>query len=105
MVCEKNEGVEHDFDTEGLDLYEEDGWIRARGTTLGADNGVAVAVMLYVLDGGVDGHGPVQCLFTASEEVGLDGVKAFDYSRVYARRMINMDSADERQIIAGCAGA
>ncbi len=104
MVCEKNEGVEHDFDTDGLDLYEEDGWIRARGTTLGADNGVAVAVMLYVLDGGVDGHGPVQCLFTASEEVGLDGVKAFDYSRVYARRMINMDSADERQIIAGCAG-
>lgn len=104
MVCEKNEGVDHDFDTQGLDLYEEDGWIRARGTTLGADNGVAVAVMLYVLDGGVERHGPLQCLFTASEEVGLDGVKAFDYSKIYARKMINMDSADESLIIAGCAG-
>ena len=104
MVCEKNEGVEHDFDTQGLDLYEEDGWIKARGTTLGADNGVAVAVMLYVLDGGVDRHGAIQCLFTASEEVGLDGAKSFDYSRIFARRMINMDSADESLIIVGCAG-
>lgn len=104
MVCEKNEGVEHDFDTEGLDLYEEDGWIRARGTTLGADNGVAVAVMLCVLDGEVGAHGPIQCLFTATEEVGLDGVRAMDYSKIYARRMINMDSADESMIITGCAG-
>ncbi len=104
MVCEKNAGVLHDFDSEGLELYEEDGYIKARGTTLGADDGVAVAVMLYVLDGGVCRHGALQCLFTASEEVGLDGVKAFDYSKIFARKMINMDSAEERQIIAGCAG-
>ena len=104
MVCEKNEGVEHDFDTQGIDLYREGDWIRARGTTLGADNGVAVAIMLYVLDGGVERHGPIQCLFTASEEVGLDGVKAMDYSKIYARRMINMDSADESLLVAGCAG-
>ncbi len=104
MVCEKNEGVVHDFDNDGLKLYEEDGWIKAQGTTLGADNGVAVAIMLYVLDGGVDRHGPIQCLFTASEEVGLDGAQSFDYSRVYARKMINMDSADEQLIIVGCAG-
>ena len=104
MVCEKNDGVEHDFDKDGIDLYEEDGWIKARGTTLGADNGVAVASMLYILDGGVEGHGALQCLFTASEEVGLDGVQAMDFSRIYARRMLNMDSADENQIIAGCAG-
>lgn len=104
MVCEKNEGVAHDFETDGLELYEADGWIRAKGTTLGADDGVAVAVMLYVLDGGVERHGALQCLFTASEEVGLDGAKAFDYSRIYARRMINMDSADEALVIAGCAG-
>ena len=104
MVCEKNDGVEHDFDNEGLDLYEEDGWIKARGTTLGSDNGTAVAIMLYVLDGGVDSHGPLQCLFTAAEEVGLDGARAFDYEKIYARRMINMDSADEKLLIAGCAG-
>ncbi len=104
MVCEKNEGVEHDFDNDGLDLYEEDGWIRARGTTLGADNGVAVAVMLYVLDGGVSSHPALECLFTSAEEVGLDGAKSFDYSKISARRMINMDGADETLILAGCAG-
>ena len=104
MVCEKNEGVVHDFDNDGLKLYEEDGWIRARGTTLGADDGVAVAVMLYVLDGGVSSHAAIQCLFTASEEVGLDGAKSFDYSKIFARRMINMDGADETLILAGCAG-
>ncbi len=104
MVCEKNAGVSHDFDSEGLELYEENGFIKARGTTLGADDGVAVATMLYVLDGGVCEHGAVQCLFTASEEVGLDGAKSFDYSRIFARKMINMDSPEENVVIAGCAG-
>ena len=104
MVCEKNDGVEHDFDTDGIDLYEENGWVKARGTTLGADNGVAVAVMLYVLDGALGSHPALQCLFTASEEVGLDGVKALDYSKIFARRMINMDGADDAVIIAGCSG-
>ncbi len=104
MVCEKNADSCHDFDTDGIELYEKDGWIRARGTTLGADDGIAVAIMLYVLDGGVERHGALQCLFTASEEVGLDGAKAFDYSRIFARKMINMDSAEEQLIIAGCAG-
>ena len=104
MVCEKNDGVIHDFDTEGIDLYEEDGWIKARGTTLGADNGVAVAIMLYVLDGGVSSHPDIQCLFTSAEEVGLNGVKAFDCSKIFARRMINMDGADDAVIIAGCSG-
>lgn len=104
MVCEKNGGVEHDFLKDPLELYEKDGWIRARGTTLGADNGVAVAVMLAILDGACESHGAIQCLFTASEEVGLDGASGFDYSRIRARRMLNMDSADESLIIAGCAG-
>ncbi|MDO5121187.1 MAG: M20/M25/M40 family metallo-hydrolase, partial [Erysipelotrichaceae bacterium] len=73
VVCEKNKDVEHDFTKDPLDLYvDEEGWLHARGTTLGADNGVAVATMLYILDGGVEGHGAIQCLFTASEEVGLD---------------------------------
>ena len=108
MVCEKNDGVEHDFKTDGLELYESDGWIRAKGTTLGADNGVAVAAMLYILDG-ADGNlasnPPIECLFTASEEVGLSGASDFDCSLIKARKMINMDSADESQIICGCAGA
>lgn len=104
MVCEKNEGTEHDFLKDGLKLYEDNGFLRARGTTLGADNGVAVAVMLYILDGALESHPPVECLFTVSEEVGLEGAQGFDYSHISARRMINMDSADETQIIAGCAG-
>ena len=104
MVCEKNEGTQHDFLQDGLDLYEKDGWLRAKGTTLGADNGVAVAVMLYILDGALDSHPPIECLFTSAEEVGLDGAKNFDYGKIAARRMINMDSADESQIICGCAG-
>ena len=107
MVCEKNEGTEHDFMCDGLKLYVENGFLRAKGTTLGADNGVAVAVMLYILDG-ADGnlpsHPPIECLFTVSEEVGLEGANNFDYSKISARRMINMDSADESLIIAGCAG-
>ena len=104
MVCEKNSGTEHDFFSDPLKLYTRDGWIRAEGTTLGADNGVAVATMLAVLDGACRSHGAIQCLFTASEEVGLDGAKGFDYSRIFARKMLNMDSADESLIIAGCAG-
>jgi len=104
MVCEKNADVDHDFLRDPLELYVKDGWIRAKGTTLGADNGVAVAAMLAILDGAAKSHGPIQCLFTVSEEVGLDGAKSFDYSSIYARKMINMDSADETLIIAGCAG-
>ena len=102
MVCEKNADVEHDFLRDPLHLYEENGWIRARGTTLGADNGVAVAVMLAILDG--EEHPRLECLFTTSEEIGLDGAIAFDYGRISARRMINMDGADDTGIIVGSAG-
>ncbi len=104
MVCEKNEGTEHDFLSEGIKIYEENGWLTAEGTTLGADNGVAVAIMLYVIEGGVAAHPYVQCLFTTAEEVGLDGAKAFDYSRITARRMLNMDGENESMVIVGCAG-
>ncbi len=104
MVCEKNADVLHDFATDPLDLYVEDGWLRARGTTLGADDGVAVAMMLAILDGNVEAHPPIQCLFTSAEEVGMGGMENFDFSRITARRMINLDSPDELQIIAGCAG-
>ncbi len=107
MVCEKNDDTEHDFLSEGLKLYVENGLLRARGTTLGADDGYGVAVMLYLLDGAeghVASHPPLECLFTAAEEVGLDGAKQFDYSLLRARRMINLDSADDNQVLTGCAG-
>ena len=107
MVCEKNADVEHDFLEQGIELLEKDGYIRANGTTLGADNGVAVAVMLYILDGAegnIKSHPTIECLFTATEEKGLIGAAGFDYDIVTATGMLNMDSADDSEIIVGCAG-
>lgn len=104
MVCEKNGGVEHDFFHDPLKLYLDGDLLRAEGTTLGADDGIAVAIMLAVLDGTLEKHPPVECLFTASEEVGLDGAKNFDYQKITARKMINLDSESLGVITAGCAG-
>lgn len=104
MVCEKNADVEHDFMKDGIKIIEENGFLRADGTTLGADDGVAVALMLYVIEGGVPAHGEIECLFTATEETGLYGVQGFDFSRVHARRMINIDGGGETVVTVGCAG-
>ena len=104
MVCQKNEGVEHDFLSDGLELYVDNGYIKARGTTLGADDGVAVAFMLALLDGAIEHHPRCQCLFTSAEETGLDGMTNFDFSRIYAKKMINMDGCEDDIIIVGCAG-
>jgi dipeptidase D len=102
MVCEKNADVEHDFLKDGLKLSVKDGYLWAEGTTLGGDNGIAVAMILALLD--TDKHPKLECLFTVSEEIGLDGAKAFDCSVVTAKRMINLDSEEDHQITAGCAG-
>lgn len=104
MVCQKRPHVTHDFSTDAIRLIERDGWLHADGTTLGADDGVALAIMLYILDGGTDIHPKLQCLFTASEEMGMDGADNFDYSRITARSMVNMDSPDDDLIICGSAG-
>lgn len=104
MVCEKNSVTEHDFSSEGLKLYIEDGWLRARGTTLGGDDGAAVAIMLAVIDGCLESHPTVECLFTTDEEVGLLGAGSFDYSVITAKSMINLDSEEEGAVIVGCAG-
>ena len=103
MVCEKNNDTVHDFLRDGLKLFVEDGWLGARGTTLGGDDGIAVAMMLAILDGQMP-HPAVECLFTVEEEVGLLGAESFDYSLISAKRMINMDSEDESVVTAGCAG-
>jgi dipeptidase D len=104
MVCEKNAGVEHDFSTEGIKLWVDGNFLRAKGTTLGADNGVAVALMLAILDGAIESHPAVECLFTTAEEVGLNGAHGFDYSKLEARRMVNADSEALGTITCGCAG-
>ena len=102
MVCEKNADSDHDFAKDGLRLSVKDGFLWADGTTLGADNGIAVAMMLALLD--TEEHPTLECLFTVEEETGLAGAKGFDCSPVTAKKMINLDSEEEWQITAGCAG-
>ena len=104
MVCEQNEGTGHDFEKEGLDLYIEDGWLKARGTTLGGDDGVAVAIMLCALDDDKLEHPTLECLFTTGEETGLYGATGFDYSVVTANSLINLDSEEEGVATVSCAG-
>ena len=104
MVCEKNADVEHDFLKDPLKLYVDGNMLRANGTTLGADNGIAVATMLALLDGEIAEHPAIECLFTSAEETGMDGVNNFDYDLISARRLVNMDSEDIGKITAGCAG-
>lgn len=102
MVCEKNADSDHDFLRDGLKLSVKDGFLWADGTTLGGDNGIAVAMMLALLE--TDEHPTLECLFTVEEETGLAGAKGFDCSVVTARQMINLDSEEEWMITAGCAG-
>ena len=104
MVCDKRAGVDHDFEKEGIDLVLKDGVLSANGTTLGADNGVAVALMMMVLDDEDIKHPPVECVFTTEEEVGLNGAQALDKSQISARTMINMDSEEEGVATISCAG-
>ena len=102
MVCEKNADSNHDFLRDGLKLSVKDGYLWADGTTLGADNGIAVAMMLALLE--TKNHPTIECLFTVEEETGLAGAKGFDCSVITARQMINLDSEEEWMITAGCAG-
>lgn len=104
IVCEKNAEVAHDFLRDPIRLQVVDGWVTADGTTLGADNGIAVAYMLAALDDDTLLHPALECLFTAQEEVGLIGAAAFDGSKIHARRMVNMDCGGEGTVTVSCAG-
>ena len=101
MVCEKNADIVHDFEKDPLELYVKDGYLSARGTTLGADDGIAIAMMLALLD---EETVPLELLFTVEEETGLAGAKLFDCSVIKAKSMVNIDSEEESIVTAGCAG-
>ncbi len=103
MVCEKNMGTTHDFDRDPIKLIREGDWLRADNTTLGADNGIAVAMMLAVLEDKGD-FGPIECLFTVDEETGLTGALKLDPSLINGRTLINLDSEEEGFFCIGCAG-
>lgn len=104
MVCEKLAGVDHDFEKDGIDLIVKDGVLTANGTTLGGDNGAAVALMLAVLDDDTLAHPALECVFTTQEETGLTGATGLDKSLISARTMINLDSEEEGIATVSCAG-
>ncbi|MBQ9744589.1 MAG: beta-Ala-His dipeptidase [Clostridia bacterium] len=104
MVCEKNKDCPHNFISDPIELILEGNILRANGTTLGADDGFGVAIMLAILDDNSLSHPRIECLFTSGEEIGLVGASKFDYTNIKSRRMINLDSAEENTIIIGCCG-
>lgn len=104
MVCEKNKDVDFDFASDALQLYIEDGYLKAKGTTLGADDGVGVAYMLAILTDDTLSHPSLECIFTVQEEVGLFGALALTKEDIQARRMINLDDGDETSTCITSAG-
>jgi len=104
MVCEKNSSSQHNFETDAIDVTIDDGWVCARETTLGADNGIGIAAQLAVLTDPKLDHGPLECLFTVDEETGLNGAKCLEGNFIKSRILINLDSEDEGELFIGCAG-
>ena len=104
MVCEKDDYVEHDFKKDPIDIVESDGVMTANGTTLGADDGIGMAYLLLLLDDNTIAHPLIYCLFTTQEEIGMEGSKRFDYSKISADYLINIDNEDESSATVGCAG-
>ena len=104
MVCEKNSDVEFDFDTQPIETYIEDGWVRAKGTTLGADCGIGMAAALAVLLDNSLEHPAIEALFTVDEETGLTGAFGLGEGMLTGKYLLNLDSEDEGELFIGCAG-
>ncbi len=104
MVCEKNSDKTHDFHNDPIDTFIEDGWVKAKGTTLGADDGIGVAAQLAILSDNSIQHGPIECLFTVDEETGLTGAFGLEPGFLKGNILLNLDSEDEGELFIGCAG-
>eukprot|EP01126_Amoeba_proteus_P057232 TRINITY_DN7272_c0_g1_i7.p1 TRINITY_DN7272_c0_g1~~TRINITY_DN7272_c0_g1_i7.p1 ORF type:complete len:222 (+),score=41.84 TRINITY_DN7272_c0_g1_i7:77-667(+) len=104
MVCSANEGTTHDFHTDPLKLYQDDGWLKAKGTTLGADDGIGVAVCLALLSDPLSQHGPLEVLLTVDEESTMSGAEFLDDKILDSMYLINLDSEAGNAICIGCAG-
>ena len=105
MVCERDPSSPFDPRAGRIDVRVEDDWVRAEGTTLGADNGIGVAAAMAVACDDSVLHGPLELLFTVSEEQGLDGAKALDASLVTGRMLVNLDGTSDEALTVGCAGS
>ena len=105
MVCEKNSAIKiFDFDNDPIEPLVVDGWVKANGTTLGADCGIGIAAQMAVLTSKEIKHGPIECLITVDEETGLTGAFALKPGFYQWLVLLNLDSEDEGEIFIGCAG-
>ena len=104
MVCDKLVDIEFDFHKDAIQTYIDGEWLHAKGTTLGADDGIGVAYELALLDADNIEHGPIECLFTRDEETGLTGAFGLEAGFMTGNYLINLDSEDEGQIFVSCAG-
>ncbi len=104
MVCEKRPESNHDFSKDPLELYVEDGFVKAKDTTLGGDDCIAVAMAMAVLDSKDIPHPPIEAVFTVDEEVGMGGANAIDLASLKGRKLLNIDSDVEGILTTGCAG-
>lgn len=104
MVCQKTEDCNIDFTRDGLDIYADGDFLMARGTTLGADNGIAVAMIMAILESDDIAHPPIEAVFTTDEEIGLIGASALDKSVLKSKRMINLDAEEDDTLTVSCAG-
>ena len=104
MVCEKNNDTDFDFENDAIQPYIDGEWLRAKGTTLGADDGIGMAIQLAILEANDIEHGPIECLFTVDEETGLSGAFALQSGFMKGKMLLNLDSEDEGEFFIGCAG-
>ncbi|MBQ9677133.1 MAG: aminoacyl-histidine dipeptidase [Prevotella sp.] len=104
MVCDKLVDVDFDFDHDAIQTYIDGEWMRAKGTTLGADDGIGCAMELALLDSDDVAHGPIECVFTRDEETGLTGAEGMKAGFMTGDYLINLDSEDEGEIFVSCAG-
>ncbi|MGS4344391.1 aminoacyl-histidine dipeptidase [Myroides odoratus] len=104
MVHQKNNDTDFDFDTQGIEMYVEDGWVRAKGTTLGADNGLGVATIMAILESNTIPHPAIEALFTIDEETGMTGAKGLKGGLLEGEILLNLDTEEDDEIDIGCAG-
>ena len=104
MVCEKNNDVDFDFDTDAIQTYVDGEWMKAKGTTLGADDGIGCAMEMAILADNTIKHGPLECVFTRDEETGLTGAEGMQPGFMTGQMLINLDSEDEGELFVSCAG-
>ena len=104
MVHQKNSTTQFDFDTQGIDMIVDGDWVKANGTTLGADNGIGVASIMTLLASKDIPHPPLEALFTIDEETGMTGALGLKGGLLNAKIMLNLDTEDDRELTIGCAG-